>query len=135
MSRQQEIVDRFSAVYARPQTKAELAMEMEVFGASEGVRGYTTIAQADALAERLALRPGMRLLDIGAGRGWPGLYLARTTGCQVVVTDLPPAALHNGMERARRNRLGERCSFLVASGTHLPFRRQVFDAIVHTDVL
>ncbi len=135
MSPQQDIVDRFSAVYARPQTEAELAMEMEVFGASEGMRGYTTVAQADALAERLALRPGMRLLDIGAGRGWPGLYLARTTGCQVVLTDLPLAALHSGMERARRRRLDERCSFLVSSGTHLPFRRQVFDAIVHTDVL
>lgn len=135
MSTQQDIVDRFSAVYARPQTKAELAMEMEVFGASEGVRGYTTIAQADALAERLALRPGMRLLDVGAGRGWPGLYLARATGCQVVLTDLPPAALRNGMERARRRRLDRRCSFLVASGNSLPFRPRVFDAVVHTDVL
>ncbi len=135
MSTQQDIVDRSSAVYARPQTKAELAMEMEVFGASEGVRGYTTIAQADALAERLALRPGMRLLDVGAGRGWPGLYLARTTRCRVVLTDLPPAALRNGMERARRRRLDERCSFLVSSGTHLPFRPRTFDAVVHTDTL
>ncbi len=135
MSPQQDIVDRFSAVYARPQTKAELAMEMEVFGASEGVRGYTTVAQADALAERLALRPGMRLLDVGAGRGWPGLYLARATGCRVVLTDLPPAALRNGMERARRRRLDRRCSFLAASGTHLPFQPRTFDAVVHTDTL
>ena len=135
MSPQQDVVGRFSAVYSRPQTEAELAMEMEVFGASEGVRGYTTIAQADALARRLALRPGMRLLDIGAGRGWPGLYLARTTGCRAVLTDLPPAALRNSMERARRRRLDERCSFLVASGTHLPFRPRTFDAVVHTDTL
>ncbi len=135
MSPQRDIVDRFSAVYARPQTEAELAIEREVFGANEGMRGYTTVAQVDALAERLALRPGMRLLDIGAGRGWPGLYLARTTGCRVVLTDLPPTALRNGMERASRHRLGERCSFLVASGDSLPFRPRVFDAIVHTDVL
>ncbi len=135
MNPKQDIVDRFSAVYARPQTEAELAIEREVFGANEGMRGYTTVAQVDALAERLALRPGMRLLDIGAGRGWPGLYLARTTGCRVVLTDLPPTALRNGMERASRHRLGERCSFLVASGDSLPFRPRVFDAIVHTDVL
>ncbi len=135
MSPQQDVVGRFSAVYSRPQTKAELAMEMEVFGASEGMRGYTTVAQVDALAERLALRPGMRLLDIGAGRGWPGLHLARTTRCRVVLTDLPPAALRNGMERARRRRLDRRCSFLVASGNSLPFRPRVFDAVVHTDVL
>ena len=135
MSPQQDIVDRFSEVYAKAQTEAELAMEREVFGANEGIRGYTTVAQADALAKRLALRPGMRLLDIGAGRGWPGLYLARTTGCQVIVSDLPLPALRDGMERAHRYRVQGRSSFVLASGTHLPFRRRVFDAIAHTDVL
>ncbi len=127
--------ERFSGVYGRPQTEAELAVEREVYGASEGVCGYTTIAQADALATRLALRPGMRLLDIGAGRGWPGLYLARTTGCQAILSDLPMPALREGMRRADRHHLEERSSFLVASGTHLPFRARSFDAIVHTDVL
>ena len=31
----------------------------------------------------------VRLLDLGAGRGWPGLYLAVRTGCQVVLSDVP----------------------------------------------
>ncbi len=112
-----------------------MAMEREVFGANEGIRGYTTVAQADALATRLALGPGMRLLDVGAGRGWPGLYLARTTGCQVILSDLPLPALREGRRRAHRRRLQKRSSFLAASGTHLPFRTAAFDAIVHTDVL
>ncbi len=127
--------ERFSEVYGRPQTEADLAVEREVYGASEGVYGYTTIAQADALATRLALGPGMRLLDIGAGRGWPGLYLARITRCQVILSDLPLPALREGMRRAHRRRLQRRSSFLAASGTHLPFLTGAFDAIVHTDVL
>jgi cyclopropane fatty-acyl-phospholipid synthase-like methyltransferase len=127
--------ERFSQVYGRPQTQAELATEREVFGANEGICGYTTVAQADALATRLTLRPGMRLLDIGAGRGWPGLYLARTTGCQVVLSDLAMPALREGMRRAHRHRLQERSSFLAASGTHPPFRAKAFDAIVHADIL
>ncbi len=127
--------ERFSQVYGRPQTQAELATEREVFGANEGICGYTTVAQADALATRLTLRPGMRLLDIGAGRGWPGLYLARTTGCQVVLSDLAMSALREGLQRAHRHRLRERSTFLAASGAHPPFRAKAFDAIVHTDVL
>ncbi len=127
--------ERFSVIYGRPQSEAELLVEREVYGSTIGVRGYTTIAQADALAERLDLHRGMRLLDIGAGRGWPGLHLARKTGCQVVLSDLPPAAPRSALARARRQRLDDRCSFLVASATLLPLRPETFDAIVHTDTL
>ena len=125
----------YSVFYARPQTEADLAVEREVFGTNFGIRGYTSVDQADALAERLDLRPGARLLDIGAGRGWPGLYLARKSGCQVVLTDTPAPALLTAARSARRQGLWERCSFLLATGTHLPFRPRAFDAIVHTDVL
>jgi 2-polyprenyl-3-methyl-5-hydroxy-6-metoxy-1,4-benzoquinol methylase len=127
--------ERFFETYGKPQTTVELAVENEVFGTQEGVRGYTTPAQADMLAERLALRPDTRLLDVGAGRGWPSLYLARTAGCQVVISDVPLPALLEGMTRAHRHGVQDRSSFLAASGTHLPFRPKSFDAVVHTDVL
>jgi hypothetical protein len=39
----------------------------------------------------LGLGPGRRLLDVGAGYGWPGRYLARETRCTVILTDLPLA--------------------------------------------
>lgn len=125
----------WSDTYSKGQSRAHLAAEREVFGTNEGIHGHTTVAQADLLAERLALRPGMRLLDIGSGQGWPGLYLARTTGCEAVLTDLPLPALRNALARARRHRLQGRCSFVLASATRLPFRPRVFDAVVHTDVL
>jgi hypothetical protein len=89
-----------------------VAAEIErlVIGADYGADGYTTLAQADELARRLALRPGARLLELGSGSGWPGLHLAKTSGCAVVLTDLPgpgaspPARACSGRPSAPRPR-------------------------------
>ncbi len=125
----------FIECYGRPPSKAELLVEREVFGTNAGIISYTTPAQADVLAQELRLGPGVRLLDIGAGTGWPGLYLAKTTGCHVTLTDVPSDALRGAAARAYKQGLVENCSFALASGTHLPFRPQTFDTVVHSDVL
>ena len=128
-------LESFVSFYDRQRPEADLRIEMEVHGAHTGVVGFTTVQQADTLAERLALRPEMRLLDVGAGRGWPGLYIAKRTGCEVVLSDLPFSALQMAMDRACREELEARCAVVMASGIALPFRPKVFDAIVHTDTL
>ena len=126
---------RFADTYAAGQADAALLVEREVIGASVGANGYTTVDQADLLAERLDLRAGMRLLDIGAGRGWPGLHLAKRSGCEVVLSDLPPAALRDAAARARRDGLQRQSACIAASANALPFKPGAFDAAVHTDVL
>lgn len=128
-------VRRFADTYAAGQADAALLVERDVIGANVGANGYTTVDQADLLAGRLELRPGMLLLDIGAGRGWPGLHLAKCTGCQVVLSDLPPAALRDAAARARRDWLQRRSACIAASANALPFKPGAFDAAVHTDVL
>ena len=135
MSTQREIANRFAHRYATMDTEVHALVQREVFGSEAWVRGYTTPAQADLLAERLGLRPGVRLLDVGAGQGWPSLYLAKKTGCDSVLTDVPEPALRNALARAGRERLGDHCSFVLASGTRLPFAPHTFDAVIHTDAL
>jgi ubiquinone/menaquinone biosynthesis C-methylase UbiE len=110
-------------------------VEREVHGVNAGITSYTTVAQADRLAQALGLRAGVLLLDVGAGNGWPGLRLAEQTGCDVVLTDVPAAGVYRAAARAIERRVEGRCAFAVASGTHLPFRARSFDAVVHTDVL
>lgn len=125
----------FAERYGREATGATRELERLVIGGDFGANGYTTVAQADLLAERLELRPTRWLLDVGAGRGWPGLYLAKKTGCHVVVTDLPHEAMRAATGRARRERVARRTRAVVASARRLPFSDAAFDAIVHTDVL
>jgi SAM-dependent methyltransferase len=75
------------------------------------------------------------LLEVGAGSGWPALYLAARAGCDVTLTDLPPGALRIAMERAARDGIPGACQAGAADAAHLPFRDAHFDAINHSDVL
>ena len=110
-------------------------IERAVIGGDWGANGYTTIGQVDQLTAALRLGPGVRLVDLGAGRGWPGLYLAVRTGCQVVVTDVPFEGLRQAMDRAQAEDVTDRATAVVSSARVLPFPAGTFDSVVHTDVL
>jgi len=127
--------ERFAERYRAGQNEATRQIELAVIGGDWGANGYTTVHQADLLGEVLALRPGMQLLDLGAGRGWPGLYLSATTGCRAVLSDVPIEGLRTAAARARRENLSSRAAAVVAGAGALPFPPASFDAIVHTDVL
>ena len=110
-------------------------IEQRVIGGDWGANGYTTMAQADTLATGLGLSAGDRLLDLGTGRGWPGLYLAARTGCRVVLADLPLEGLRVAADRAAAEGLAARVGVVAAAASGLPFRAGSFDAVIHTDVL
>jgi ubiquinone/menaquinone biosynthesis C-methylase UbiE len=108
-------------------------IESRVIGADYGATSYTTIAQAERLLEVLELNSGTRLLDVGSGAGWPGVYLARRSGCRVVLTDRALFGLRAAVKRMAEEHV---CGQVVAaSGSPLPFRDSVFDAVTSSDVL
>ena len=125
----------FAGRYSEDRTGVVRQIEQAVIGGDWGANGYTTMRQADHLGAALRLGPGVRLLDLGAGRGWPGLYLAVRTGCQVVLTDVPLEGLRQAMDRAQAEDVTDRATAVVSSARALPFRAGTFDAVVHTDVL
>jgi cyclopropane fatty-acyl-phospholipid synthase-like methyltransferase len=90
--------------------------------------------QADTLARELQLSAADRLLDLGSGRGWPGLYLAARTGCRVILTDLPLEGLRVAANRAASEGPSP-ARGVVAAASGLPFQADSFDIIIHTDML
>ncbi len=104
-------------------------------GCDYGATSWTTRDEADEIAKLLGLAPGRRLLDIGSGSGWPGLYLARESGCDLALADLPLEGLRLAAERAAADGLAGECCFVVADGAALPFADGWFDAVSHSDVL
>ena len=126
---------RFSRDYELIGSVPMRHLERTVLGCDYGATSWTTRHEAVRIAELLQLNASKRLLDVGAGAGWPGLYVAQLTGCEVALTDLPLVGLEIARERAARDGLMQRCTVLVADGAALPFADASFDAVSHSDVL
>jgi len=109
--------------------------ERSVLGCDYGATSWTTREQAEQIIDTLSLGPGIQLLDIGAGSGWPGLLLADNGGCDVTLVDLAENALRMARKRANIDGIGDRVNAIAASGATLPLRSDSFDAISHSDVL
>lgn len=125
----------FAGDYEIGQSPLLLEIEQRVRGSAYGATSWTTRTQAEAAAARLGLASGRCLLELGGGSGWPALFLATVSGCEVVVTDLPLSGLRIARERAVRDGLDDRCRVLAADATALPFAERTFDRIHHADVL
>jgi cyclopropane fatty-acyl-phospholipid synthase-like methyltransferase len=110
-------------------------VELEALGSDYGATGYTTREQADELGRLLELGPGNVLLDIGAGCGWPGLYLATTFGCSVISADPIMEGASAAQDRIGSDGLESRALALLATGEQLPIRTGSIDAVVHADVM
>ena len=129
------LFERFSNRYKFTQSDLLRKIERSNCGCDYGASSFTTVEQVNKLGDLLELDPQQRLLEVGAGSGWPGLCLAKKTGCDVTLIDLPIEGLIIAKARAVADDLGSVSRMVVASGTALPFRQNWFHAISHSDVL
>ena len=113
---EQALFERFSSRYKFAQSDLLKEMERSICGCDYGATSFATLEQVNELGDRLELGPDKRLLEVGAGSGWPGLYLAKKTGCDVTLTDIPIEGLHIAKARAIVDYLGDVSRMVVASG-------------------
>ncbi len=132
---EQLALDRIARTYRLVQSDFMLAIERAVCGCDYGGTSWTTRQQADEVIELLGLGPHRRLLELGAGSGWPGLYIAKRTGCDIALIDLPHEGLRVARSRAASERIAGACWVAAADGAALPLRDSWADAISHSDLL
>ena len=134
-AKEQALLERFAGYYSYAAQPALTEIERAVCGCDYGGTSWTTRDEANRLAEMLALGPGRQLLDIGAGAGWPALYLARITGCDATLLDVPLEGLAHASRRAASDNLDRSCRCVAADAIALPFKDSTFHALGHSDVL
>lgn len=128
-------IERVRRTWSTGECAAACAAERRAMGSDWGSEGYATRAQVDELPGILRLRPGTLLLDVGGGQGWPGLYLARKTGCTVTIVDPYFDGLAAATRRASQEGITKLAVAVLGHAEALPVRSARFDAVVHTDVL
>ena len=94
--------------------------------------GPNVLWLTESLADCMDLRPGMRVLDLGCGRAYSSMFLAREFGVQVWAADLwiPPT---ENFRRVLAEGLEGSVFPLHAEAHTLPFAEGFFDAIVSMD--
>ncbi|MFC4120445.1 SAM-dependent methyltransferase [Nonomuraea zeae] len=94
--------------------------------------GPNPLWMLEDLAADLDLRPGMRVLDLGSGRGATSVFLAREYGVEVVAADWWIAAEEAAAVFAEAG-VGDQVTAIRAEAHDLPFEQESFDAIVSID--
>ncbi len=84
------------------------------------------------LCEKMDLKPGMRVLDMGCGKCLSSIFLAKEFGVQVWANDLWISATEN-WQRILDAGLGDRIFPMHAEARALPYAESFFDALVCVD--
>jgi ubiquinone/menaquinone biosynthesis C-methylase UbiE len=99
---------------------------------AKGWMGPNVLWLTEWLCEKMELKPGMRVLDMGCGKALSSIFLAKEFGVQVWANDLWISATEN-WQRIREAGLENQIFPIYAEAHALPYAEGFFDAIVCLD--
>jgi cyclopropane fatty-acyl-phospholipid synthase-like methyltransferase len=98
----------------------------------ENMMGPNSIRIIEEMTRTMELEEGMRVLDLGCGKGLTSIFLAKEFGVTVYATDLWIPASEN-FQRFKSLGLEDRIIPIHADAHDLPFADEYFDAIMCVD--
>ena len=97
--------------------------------------GFVTKTDLNTIAELINIEEDGALLDIGCGKGGPGMFVADKTKAKLIGIDIDENAVNHAKALKEKLKLGTQAAFQVGSfrETHLPSLS--IDAIMSVDAL
>ena len=99
---------------------------------NENLMGPNALKMIEELTTSVELHEGMKVLDLGCGRGLTSIFLAKEFGVQVYATDLWIGATEN-YQRFKSMGLDNLIVPIHADAIDLPFAEEYFDAAISVD--
>ncbi|HKL80467.1 MAG TPA: methyltransferase domain-containing protein [Mobilitalea sp.] len=96
------------------------------------IMGPDALCLIEILCERMELKPGMRVLDMGCGAGFTSIILVKEYGVTVFANDLWASASEN-YERFVKAGVDKQVFPFNAEAHNLPFASNFFDAAISID--
>lgn len=98
----------------------------------EYLMGPNSVRLLEEMLEKYPLEQGIRVLDLGCGKGLTSLFLAKEADVNVFATDLWISATENN-NHFNEWQISEKVIPIHADANDLPFAEEYFDAVVSID--
>jgi len=139
MGQEPDWTEVFTSVFDVPPSAVQARIWTEVFGSEYPAElepySYVTRSELDAFVEHLNLAAGETLIDVGCGRGGPGLWVAATAGSSLLGVDISPTAVAAATQRAISVGLGERARFTLGTFEAIPAASAAAAGLMSVDAL
>jgi ubiquinone/menaquinone biosynthesis C-methylase UbiE len=129
----------FNQTFAAPASAVEARIWSEVFGdeypANLDIHSFVTISELNRFVAELRLSPGDVLVDVGCGRGGPGLWVATQTGAHLIGIDIAETALNAARGRAMALGVADHAEFHSGSFENTGLSDASVHAVMSVDAL
>jgi ubiquinone/menaquinone biosynthesis C-methylase UbiE len=139
MDRRASRTARFERTFAGPASAVRARIWQQVYGPEypswADPFSYVSVTELRRFARELNVTPGQCLVDVGCGRGGPGLWVAAATGAHIIGIDLDDAALSAARRRADKAGMADRVSFRQGSFSDTALSEGSAQAVMSIDAM
>jgi SAM-dependent methyltransferase len=97
--------------------------------------GYITMSDLHNYVKYLNRRPENTIIDLGCGKGGPGMWIAREIGCNYVGIDKSHKAIEIANRRIKEFGTEDKMKFITGDFSSIKFSDNQFDGAISADAL